>query len=136
MTVTEGLWIAVGAGGQICFGARMLVQWYASEREGRSVVPPVFWHISLGGSLMMLSYAIWRLDPVFIFGQSLPLPVYLRNVVLLAREKRTQTAGPRLASGTESITTESVTTESVTTERVGEPRVCTCPCTCGARRAA
>jgi lipid-A-disaccharide synthase-like uncharacterized protein len=131
MTITEGLWIAVGAGGQVCFGARMLVQWYASEKEGRSVVPPVFWHISLVGSLMMLSYAIWRLDPVFMFGQSLPLPVYLRNVVLLARERKSQAAepeqpvGPRLATGT----TGSLPRETA------QP-VCSCPCTCGARRAA
>jgi lipid-A-disaccharide synthase-like uncharacterized protein len=134
MTVTEGIWIAVGAGGQACFGLRMLVQLYASEREGRSVVPPVFWHISLGGSLMMLSYAIWRMDPVFIFGQSLPLPVYIRNVVLLAREKHARPAassnaptGPRLAPGTEAIPLATASQA---------PAECSCPCTCGARRAA
>ena len=82
------VWIAIGFLGQACFFGRFLVQWIASERRGRSVVPRAFWYLSIGGALIVLSYAIWRRDPVFIAGQSMGLLVYTRNLVLLRREDR------------------------------------------------
>jgi len=85
---TEFWWVAVGLGGQLMFTARFLVQWIASERVGRSVVPLAFWYLSISGGLILLAYAIWRRDPVFILGQSMGLVVYLRNLVLIHAERR------------------------------------------------
>ena len=85
---TEQIWIGVGLFGQILFGSRMLIQWIASEREGRSIVPPVFWYISITGGAVLLSYAIYRADPVFILGQAAGSMVYLRNLYFIHREKR------------------------------------------------
>ncbi len=79
-------WLALGFLGQACFFSRFLVQWLASERAGRSVVPRAFWYLSIAGGAIVLTYAIWRRDPVFILGQSVGLFVYLRNLILLHRE--------------------------------------------------
>ena len=79
------LWLLIGLGGQAAFGARFLVQWIASERRGRSVIPMAFWWLSLGGGAILLSYAIHRQDPVFILGQAFGLVVYLRNILLIRR---------------------------------------------------
>ena len=84
---TEQIWLVVGFAGQALFSARFLVQWVTSEREGRSVIPIAFWYFSIGGSLTLLSYAIYRLDPVFILGQSAGLIIYFRNLVLIGREQ-------------------------------------------------
>jgi len=81
-------WLAVGFAGQALFGSRFLVQWIVSERRGESVVPLAFWYLSLGGASLLLAYAIWRQDPVFILGQSLGFLVYVRNLVLIARRGR------------------------------------------------
>jgi lipid-A-disaccharide synthase-like uncharacterized protein len=80
-------WLALGLVGQTLFSARFLVQWIASERRRASVVPTAFWWLSIGGSLCLLAYAIYRADPVFILGQSAGLVVYFRNLVLLRRQK-------------------------------------------------
>ncbi|WP_299134717.1 lipid-A-disaccharide synthase N-terminal domain-containing protein [uncultured Amaricoccus sp.] len=80
-------WIAVGLLGQLLFTSRFLVQWIASERSGRSTVPDVFWWLSLAGGATLLAYAIWRRDVVFIFGQSVGLVVYLRNLTLIRRAR-------------------------------------------------
>ena len=79
-------WLALGFLGQACFASRFLVQWLVSERAGRSVVPRAFWYLSIAGGSIVLCYAIWRRDPVFIVGQSAGLFVYLRNLILLRRE--------------------------------------------------
>jgi lipid-A-disaccharide synthase-like uncharacterized protein len=79
-------WLVIGFLGQACFFSRFLIQWLASERAGRSVVPRAFWYLSIAGGSIVLTYAIWRRDPVFILGQSVGLLVYLRNLVLLRRE--------------------------------------------------
>ena len=81
-------WIALGFIAQFAFTMRFLVQWIASERAGRSVVPVAFWFFSIGGGLMLLVYAIKRQDPVFIAGQALGLFIYVRNLMLIFRPKR------------------------------------------------
>ncbi|HYE93142.1 MAG TPA: lipid-A-disaccharide synthase N-terminal domain-containing protein [Terriglobales bacterium] len=80
---TEHVWIAVGLLGQALFSARMILQWLASERRRRSVVPKAFWYFSIGGGLALLFYAIYRRDPVFIIGQGAGLFVYARNVYFI-----------------------------------------------------
>lgn len=82
------IWMLVGFAGQTLFSARFIVQWLASERAGRSIVPTAFWYLSLGGSSILLAYAIHRMDPVFIVGQGAGLAIYLRNLHLLAAERR------------------------------------------------
>jgi lipid-A-disaccharide synthase-like uncharacterized protein len=81
-------WLVIGFLGQVCFFSRFLVQWMASERAGRSLVPRAFWYLSIAGGAIVLTYAIWRRDPVFIAGQSGGLFVYIRNLILLRREDR------------------------------------------------
>lgn len=81
----EHLWLAVGFLGQALFSARFLVQWLASERLRKSVIPVAFWYFSLAGGLTLLAYALYRQDPVFIVGQASGVFIYLRNLQLLRR---------------------------------------------------
>jgi len=85
---TEFWWVVFGLGGQLLFTARFLVQWIASERAGRSTIPLAFWYFSLGGGIVLFTYAVYRADPVFILGQSLGVFIYSRNLYLIHREKR------------------------------------------------
>jgi lipid-A-disaccharide synthase-like uncharacterized protein len=85
---TEFWWVAFGLAGQLMFMGRFLVQWVASERERRSVVPVAFWYFSIGGGAILFAYACYRADPVFILGQSLGLLIYSRNLYLIHAEKR------------------------------------------------
>jgi lipid-A-disaccharide synthase-like uncharacterized protein len=82
------IWLAIGFLGQALFSARFIVQWIASERQRRSVVPAVFWQFSLAGGVTLLIYAIHREDPVFIVGQVTGLVVYFRNLQFVRREAR------------------------------------------------
>jgi lipid-A-disaccharide synthase-like uncharacterized protein len=82
---TEHLWLGFGLLGQAFFSARFLVQWIASERRKQSVVPVQFWYFSVGGGLMLLAYAVYRRDPVFILGQGAGLFVYARNLYFIRR---------------------------------------------------
>ncbi len=81
----DQLWLGIGFLGQAFFSARFLVQWIASERARRSVVPRPFWFFSVGGGLTLLAYAIYRTDPVFILGQAAGLVVYSRNLYFIYR---------------------------------------------------
>lgn len=78
-------WMALGFLGQAVFSGRFLLQWLASERAGRSVVPRPFWYLSIIGSALLLAYAIDKKDPVFILGQSAGFGIYLRNLHLIRR---------------------------------------------------
>ena len=86
------IWLAVGFMGQALFSARFLVQWVSSERRKRSVVPLAFWYFSVAGGATLLAYAIHRQDPVFIVGQFAGLFIYLRNLQLIYRQRRTEAA--------------------------------------------
>lgn len=85
---TELIWLAVGFAGQALFATRFIVQWIASERQKRSVIPIAFWYFSAGGGAVLLSYAIWRADPVFILGQCTGLFIYSRNLYFIHKERR------------------------------------------------
>lgn len=82
------VWIGVGLVGQGLFTARFVVQWLASEKRGESVVPTSFWYFSIGGSLLVLSYAFWRRDPVFILAYGFNSIVYVRNLMLIHRKRQ------------------------------------------------
>ncbi len=81
-------WILLGFLAQAMFTGRFVVQWLASERAKRSVVPVAFWFFSLGGGTLLLIYAIQRQDPVFIAGQGMGLFIYIRNLWLIANERK------------------------------------------------
>jgi lipid-A-disaccharide synthase-like uncharacterized protein len=82
------LWAAFGVLAQFVFGARFIVQWIASEKAERSVVPMGFWFLSIGGGMMTLIYGFARRDIVIISGQALSIFIYVRNLMLIAKEKR------------------------------------------------
>lgn len=82
---TPWIWLAVGFLGQAVFFSRFLVQWIVSERRKQSVIPVAFWYLSLAGSALVLAYALYRLDPVFITGQACGFMIYTRNLMLLRR---------------------------------------------------
>ncbi|OGT77101.1 MAG: hypothetical protein A2W76_03245 [Gammaproteobacteria bacterium RIFCSPLOWO2_12_47_11] len=90
---SEQIWIAIGLMGQLLFSWRFILQWIVSEKNKRSVIPIGFWYLSIGGSLILLSYAIHRADPVFILGQSGGLIIYLRNLMLIYRERLNVSTG-------------------------------------------
>ena len=82
-------WVLFGVCAQIVFTSRFLVQWIASERRGKSHIPIAFWYLSLVGALMLLTYAVvWKHDLVVALGQTTGFVVYVRNLMLLRREKR------------------------------------------------
>jgi lipid-A-disaccharide synthase-like uncharacterized protein len=81
-------WLLFGLFGNLAFGARFLVQWIASERAGESVVPIVFWHLSIVGSLVLLVYAIHVESPVFTLAYLPNAFVYMRNIALVRRKQR------------------------------------------------
>jgi lipid-A-disaccharide synthase-like uncharacterized protein len=78
--------VLFGIVAQVLFAARFIVQWIASERAGRSVVPLTFWFFSLGGGILTLVYGLIRREPVIILGQVLSLFIYVRNLMLIYRE--------------------------------------------------
>ena len=86
MTVNQ--WLIIGFVGQALFGARFIIQWVVSEKKRESTIPLAFWYCSIGGAVVLLTYAIHRQDPVFIVGQSLGSIVYIRNLILIDRKKK------------------------------------------------
>jgi len=81
-------WVLLGFAAQALFTMRFLVQWIASERAGKSVVPLAFWLFSIGGGVLLLGYALYRKDPVFIAGQAFGVFVYVRNLHFVLRDRR------------------------------------------------
>lgn len=80
-------WVILGFVAQALFTFRFLVQWIASERAGRSVIPLAFWLFSIGGGVLLLVYALYRKDAVFIAGQAFGVFVYLRNLYFVLHER-------------------------------------------------
>ena len=81
-------WLLFGLVAQILFGARFIVQWIASEKAKRSVIPVGFWFLSIAGGLMTLIYGFARRDIVIIMGQALSIFIYARNLMLIAKESK------------------------------------------------
>ena len=88
MILTPQVWLIIGFIGQTIFASRFLIQWIVSERASKSIIPNIFWWISIAGSLILLSYAIHKQDPVFIVGQSCGFLIYSRNLYLIRQDKR------------------------------------------------
>ena len=81
----EAVWMLVGLAGQFTFFLRFVVQWIASERKKRTVVPLAFWYLSLAGTVLVLAYALYKKDPVFILAYSLNIFLYVRNLIIAKR---------------------------------------------------
>ena len=88
ISTTELIWLTVGFTAQAMFSMRFIIQWIASERARRSIVPETFWYFSFAGGLMLFIYAIYRMDPVFIIGQGSGLFIYARNIHFIISAKR------------------------------------------------
>jgi lipid-A-disaccharide synthase-like uncharacterized protein len=93
------LWAAFGVLAQFVFGARFFVQWIASEKAEKSVIPVGFWVLSIIGGLMTLVYGLARRDIVIILPQLFSIFIYIRNMMLISKEKKK--AGNQIASGSE-----------------------------------
>jgi lipid-A-disaccharide synthase-like uncharacterized protein len=85
-------WVVLGIIAQLLFTARFVVQWIASERAGHSVIPLAFWVFSIFGGLLLLVYALYRKDAVFIAGQAFGVFVYGRNLYFVMRDRKAATA--------------------------------------------
>ena len=84
----QHIWLGIGFLGQALFSMRFLIQWIATERIRRSIVPVAFWYFSVLGGITLLAYAIWREDPVFIVGQAGGLVIYGRNIYFIWRGRK------------------------------------------------
>ena len=92
--VTVNGWKILGWSGNLVFGARFIIQWIASERARKSVIPVGFWECSALGSLLMLSYfAIYQRDSVGVLSTAMPLPIYLRNLYFRYTHREPQHPG-------------------------------------------
>ena len=82
----ELFFLIIGFAGQGLFASRFIVQWVYSERKGESSIPIIFWYLSIFGGFGLLTYAIFRQDPVIILGQSFGIIIYLRNLILIYKK--------------------------------------------------
>jgi len=87
-------WFIFGMAGQVAFTGRFLFQWIVSEREKKSIVPVYFWYLSLIGASMLLVYFIKRGEAVGAIGQTFGWFVYLRNLMLIHRERHASAQEP------------------------------------------
>jgi lipid-A-disaccharide synthase-like uncharacterized protein len=86
--LTMNIWKSIGLLGQVVFGSRFFVQWIASERMKRSVIPLAFWHLSLTGGVLTFVYAIYIQEPVFIIAQLGGIIIYSRNLYFIYCDRR------------------------------------------------
>lgn len=98
------LWVGLGLMGQVLFTGRMIVQWLVSEKSKKSVVPPIFWWMSLGGSTMLMVYFLWRRDPIGLLGQSFGWFIYVRNLWMIYRPQVPHSDAIMNAEATEGAT--------------------------------
>jgi len=87
LTTYELLFLFIGLIGQGLFASRFIVQWLYSEKIGESRIPIIFWYLSIFGGLGLLTYAVFRKDPVIILGQTFGIFIYLRNLFLIYNNK-------------------------------------------------
>lgn len=83
----ELFFLIIGFLGQGLFASRFIIQWIYSEKKGSSQIPVIFWYLSIFGGMGLLTYAIFRKDPVIILGQSFGILIYLRNLILIYKNK-------------------------------------------------
>ena len=84
----DKIFLYIGIFGQLCFSMRFIVQWLYSEKAKKSVIPTAFWYFSLLGGIILLIYAVYHRDPVFIMGQAPGVLIYSRNIYLIHKNKK------------------------------------------------
>ena len=84
----EIIFLIIGFVGQGIFASRFIFQWIYSERKGESAIPIIFWYLSIFGGIGLLTYAIFRKDPVIIVGQLFGIFIYLRNLILIYKKRK------------------------------------------------
>ena len=82
------IFLIIGFAGQGLFASRFVVQWILSEKKGESHIPVIFWYLSIFGGISLLTYAVFRKDPVIITGQAFGIIIYIRNLILIYRKKK------------------------------------------------
>jgi len=87
-STSDLIWHGIGLGGQCMFFMRFVVQWFASEKQKRSIVPESFWYWSIAGGTIVLIYSIYLINPVFILAQGMGLTIYSRNLYFIWRNRR------------------------------------------------
>ncbi len=92
MPTVELIWLGLGLVAQLMFSMRFFLQWIATERARASIIPETFWYFSFAGGALLLAYAIYQLDPVFILGQATGLVIYSRNIYFIWLGKRVPSA--------------------------------------------
>tara|TARA_Y100000590_G_C15583468_1_gene963241 strand:- start:174 stop:476 length:303 start_codon:yes stop_codon:yes gene_type:complete len=90
LTEIEVFFLIIGFLGQGIFASRFVVQWIHSEKKGESFIPIIFWYLSIFGGLALLTYAIFRKDPVIITGQLFGIFIYTRNLILIYKKKNNE----------------------------------------------
>lgn len=88
LSLIDIIWLLVGLTGQALFSMRFLLQWIATERERKSVVPVAFWYYSIAGSIVLFAYAAYKQDPVFMLGQTFGVVIYARNLYFIYKERQ------------------------------------------------
>tara|TARA_B100001248_G_C27311848_1_gene422377 strand:+ start:214 stop:510 length:297 start_codon:yes stop_codon:yes gene_type:complete len=86
LTRIEIIFLVIGFTGQGLFASRFIVQWLYSEKVGKSSIPVIFWYLSIFGGIGLLTYAIFRQDPVIIVGQTFGIFIYVRNLFLIYKK--------------------------------------------------
>jgi lipid-A-disaccharide synthase-like uncharacterized protein len=89
--MTFDVWTVFGFFAQFIFFLRFVVQWYASERQRKSIIPMSFWYLSIVGAVLIFAYAAVRHDIVFMTSTVLSLLIYGRNIVLRKQDKTINT---------------------------------------------
>jgi lipid-A-disaccharide synthase-like uncharacterized protein len=92
--IAWSVWKGVGWLGNVAFFTRFFVQWYATEKRKRVVVPTAFWWLSLTGSLLLLTYSLHKRDSVFIFAYAFTWIPYIRNLVIHHRHREAHSDCP------------------------------------------
>lgn len=88
LNTLEIVFLIIGFLGQGLFASRFVVQWIYSEKKGESAIPLVFWYLSIFGGIGLLTYAIFRKDPVIISGQLFGILIYTRNLILIYKKNK------------------------------------------------
>ena len=92
--IAWSVWKVIGWTGNAVFFTRFIVQWYATEKRKQVVVPAIFWWLSIAGSLLVFTYALYKHDSVFIFAYAFTWIPYVRNLIIHYRHEKAQRVCP------------------------------------------
>lgn len=85
------LWHLIGVIGLILFSSRFWIQWWCAEKHKSSYLGPAFWWLSLLGGTLSLIYFVQIDDPVNILGPAVGMIPYIRNLMLIQKQRRQTT---------------------------------------------